>query len=623
MAILNVHAHEPAKKDAKVRPANGKSASPEPEWTNLLWHQLATRVQTKLSVSAPGDPSEREADRVADQVIRMPAPGLQRSCACAAGSTICPQCEEDRKEERPVIQRTAGPDGDTAATSVSDEFLASLGSGRGLDQETRSFMEPRFGRSFASVRVHADSAAAESAQAIGARAYTVGPHLVFGKEQYAPGSGQGRRLLAHELTHVMQQGAMGDVRTHRPSSAYADNSVHHFSPTTMVQRDSFRRDPIHDPIVAQFRQEYGLPPSGIDPQTGERGPSDSEITHSREYERWLRKGNVPAPSSPPSLSTVPPPLDASQCGTVQPGMPAAQADPIISCITHARYMGFLAQSISNMAQVSSPYSPALSQLYLSAMQRAASAGMANPPRVGAPRDFSISNVSVTVSGDTVQVPSFTLRLQQLRTPTSGALENGAFSPALGGVALTEDSDQAVVSNQPDIERTVYHEGIHFLSAVVTDANRRARGTPGTSVIHPELDTQLTSSYQTRFLSAVAPIWTLALAQVSASPGSLLGPSPTTTQLGNAQWMRVENEIISRVEEAVYLALRSGRGFTTSDLQALPQPWLATPAYWDPLRHFVSTTFAQFLAGQQNAINSGVLPLIQEIQARYLYLRPAA
>ncbi len=79
-------------------------------------------------------------------------------------------------------------------------------SGQPLDSVSRAFMEPRFGRSFSDVRVHSDAMAADSAEAVNARAYTVGNHVAFGPGQYAPHSPAGQRLLAHELAHVVQQG---------------------------------------------------------------------------------------------------------------------------------------------------------------------------------------------------------------------------------------------------------------------------------------------------------------------------------------------------------------------------------------------------------------------------------
>ena len=77
--------------------------------------------------------------------------------------------------------------------------------GQPLDEQTRVFMESRFGQDFRGVRVHADEKAAESAGAVGARAYTVGKNIVFGGGEFAPRSTEGQRLLGHELTHVVQQ----------------------------------------------------------------------------------------------------------------------------------------------------------------------------------------------------------------------------------------------------------------------------------------------------------------------------------------------------------------------------------------------------------------------------------
>jgi hypothetical protein len=78
-------------------------------------------------------------------------------------------------------------------------------SGQSLDLRTRAFMEARFGHDFSQVRIHTDAQAAKSAQAVNALAYTVGQHVAFGSGQYAPGTGAGNQLLAHELAHVVQQ----------------------------------------------------------------------------------------------------------------------------------------------------------------------------------------------------------------------------------------------------------------------------------------------------------------------------------------------------------------------------------------------------------------------------------
>jgi hypothetical protein len=156
-------------------------------------------IQAKLSVSQPNDPFEQEAERVAGQVLRMPAPESESPCpACASGLSRCPTCAA-RKTQTPGVQ--------TAASINSDHPLRDLGPGRPLDTATRAFFEPRFGHDFGHVRVHDDHPSAQSARSMNARAYTLGHDVVFDTGQYAPRANAGRQLLAHELAHVVQQGA--------------------------------------------------------------------------------------------------------------------------------------------------------------------------------------------------------------------------------------------------------------------------------------------------------------------------------------------------------------------------------------------------------------------------------
>jgi len=158
-------------------------------------------LQAKLPVSQPGDPYEQEADRVADQVMRMPAPALQRSCtACASEPAPCPSCTDE--EAAPEIQRKAETAPPTPSTTAA---APDAGAGQALDAGARGFFEPRFGQAFSDVRVHDGAAADSAARSFGARAYALGSDLVFAHGEYAPGTDAGRRLLAHELTHVVQQ----------------------------------------------------------------------------------------------------------------------------------------------------------------------------------------------------------------------------------------------------------------------------------------------------------------------------------------------------------------------------------------------------------------------------------
>jgi hypothetical protein len=172
-------------------------------------------VQAKLTVSAPGDAYEREADRVADQVMRMPEGPVDTPCACGGS---CPRCSAEpvQREAMPAARPAGVPQHDAAQDAASADLSSAVahgtsGGGHALDGDTRAFMEARFGRSFGGVRVHADGAAAQSAHAVGAIAYTTGPHIVFGAGRYAPGTAEGRRLLAHELAHTVQQGAATQI----------------------------------------------------------------------------------------------------------------------------------------------------------------------------------------------------------------------------------------------------------------------------------------------------------------------------------------------------------------------------------------------------------------------------
>jgi hypothetical protein len=126
---------------------------------------------------------------------------LQRACACGGTPGPDGECAECRRKR---LKRQAAPSDTTlTAPPVVHEVLSS--SGKPLDANTRIFMERRFGHDFSQVRVHTDERAGQSAQSVNALAYTVGRDVVFGRGQYAPGTTTGRRLLAHELAHVVQQ----------------------------------------------------------------------------------------------------------------------------------------------------------------------------------------------------------------------------------------------------------------------------------------------------------------------------------------------------------------------------------------------------------------------------------
>lgn len=167
-------------------------------------------IQTKLAINEPGDQYEREADQVADRVMRMAAPS-SISPASMAIQRKCSACEEEDKPHK--LERKES--GSTAAGSFAPPLVHDvLGEpGAPLDPGARAFFEPRFGVDFSHVRVHTDGRAAASARAVQATAYTSGRHIVFDSGRYQPRNTQDS-LLAHELTHVIQQGS-GTQQLHR------------------------------------------------------------------------------------------------------------------------------------------------------------------------------------------------------------------------------------------------------------------------------------------------------------------------------------------------------------------------------------------------------------------------
>jgi len=171
-------------------------------------------LQSKLTISQPGDSSEQEADRVAEQVLRMPSPAVQRQCeACAGGGPPCPACDEEKSIT--VSRKAESTAGGEAPASVHSVIRSP---GQPLAASTRAFFEPQFGQDLSHVRVHLDQDASQSARYVNALAYTVGSHVVFDAGRYAPGTPDGQRLLGHELTHVVQQsgaGARGEAQVQR------------------------------------------------------------------------------------------------------------------------------------------------------------------------------------------------------------------------------------------------------------------------------------------------------------------------------------------------------------------------------------------------------------------------
>ncbi len=176
-------------------------------------------LQAKRADHAPNATHEREPDRVVDQMLTSSSNlRIQRKCACEGGCDCA--SEKDPHAQVQTKRSPASVSGRTAATRAASEGLHSTG--QPLESTTRSFMEARFGHDFSRVRVHTDGKAAEAARSINALAYTVGNDVVFGVGHYETNTNAGKMLLAHELTHVVQQanGVQTKLGINQPGDQY-------------------------------------------------------------------------------------------------------------------------------------------------------------------------------------------------------------------------------------------------------------------------------------------------------------------------------------------------------------------------------------------------------------------
>ncbi|MCZ4304105.1 DUF4157 domain-containing protein [Zoogloeaceae bacterium G21618-S1] len=175
--------------------ACGQAAGPLSGECEDCARKQALGLQRKLAIGRSDDPLETEADRVAEAVMRQPDAGAAQR---GHGRPRASMSVSHHIQRRAVASPHEG-----GVPPVVHEVLSAPG--RRLDASARQFFEPRFGRDFGDIRIHTGPRADASAQAVGARAYTVGRDVAFADGHYAPDTATGRQLLAHELTHVVQQ----------------------------------------------------------------------------------------------------------------------------------------------------------------------------------------------------------------------------------------------------------------------------------------------------------------------------------------------------------------------------------------------------------------------------------
>lgn len=235
------------------------------------------------------------SERLLSQINSVPAPSfnpvpsglLQRKCTCGNSSGFAKECAGCGG--RKVLQRhSAGKSAPATVPAVVHDVLRS--SGQPLDETTRSFMEPRFNYDFSNVRVHVGARAAESAAAVNASAYTVGRNIVFGARRYAPGTSAGQRLLAHELTHVVQQSGTAN-------NSGAVNTISDSKDTTELEADTKASEIINGPPAARIGRGKEVSNS----QNSASRFSGSEPMVQRDEHGWPINGYVINNSNEPVL----------------------------------------------------------------------------------------------------------------------------------------------------------------------------------------------------------------------------------------------------------------------------------------------------------------------------------
>ncbi|WP_446878050.1 eCIS core domain-containing protein [Phormidesmis sp. 146-33] len=155
-------------------------------------------IQPKLTVGAPNDPYEQEADRMADQVMSMPDSAVQQPIHREA------ILEDKELQTKPALRRSTD-DALQTGNSVENQLNSSKGGGSTMPDDLKSYMESRFNTDFSRVRIHTDSNSVDMNEALEAQAFTYGNDVFFGESKYDTVSTEGKKLLAHELTHVVQQ----------------------------------------------------------------------------------------------------------------------------------------------------------------------------------------------------------------------------------------------------------------------------------------------------------------------------------------------------------------------------------------------------------------------------------
>lgn len=268
----------------RMASSEGAAATANFSFSNIPLHAPAPgAASSSLAISQPDDPAEIEAGQIANTVMRM---------TDGESAAAIPAAKKVHPLNRSVLARqqsqTAPPEQHDFAPPLVHQVLS--GSGHPLDHTVRAQMEPRFGFDFSQVRVHRHAQAEDSADAVGARAYTVGNDVVFGAGQYSPETSSGQHLIAHELAHVVQNSTTSVQRLSRASKS--QNQVQKCAPNPWLM--ARQNNEPHRLIQLDFLAttsaggniEFGVPYGGPMGGTG-----FADLVHMDDHELYEIKPN--------------------------------------------------------------------------------------------------------------------------------------------------------------------------------------------------------------------------------------------------------------------------------------------------------------------------------------------
>jgi hypothetical protein len=548
--------------------------------------RIHPKLEGKAAVSQAHDASERDADRIAEHATGAPAGAA------------------------PVPHSPLG------ALAASGDDLAPAGGGP-LESGARADMEKRFGADFGAVRIHTGESAARLASGYDALAYTAGRNIVFGAGQYAPESAAGRKLLAHELAHVMQQAAVPAHGGAAPSARVLRSPVQvGGKPGSPLSTGT---QSLHDDLMEEYRKANGLPPHGIDSATGQQaGPTDQELLYGGILDAWVaaKSGAIPAPAKAPKL--VGAGTEDVQAGCRKDNQ--GDENDFHYCRRHREFVtNIYPQAVENIRNVPSPYSEAIARLYASVLPAVRLLAGATPKR-GDPPLQTIGGYpgKLTFGATTHTFPGFTLLLFQ--DFSSLVAEEIDLNSGAIAIRMNEQSEDVMLRNFPAIESAMVHEAMHAFSKVVEGNNAAAAasgmlGAPARAAVDLNLDRSSYGALASELERAVLPYVT----QIAQLP-SLKGQPAVSAQLNASITVnRFFSETIARVEQAIYEKQRAGQGFAPGDLSAVPD-FYTFDSYWEP-QPPANDELVGFLGSNREQIRKDLGPILREVGARYLSLRP--